>query len=237
MNDNICCENKYIIDANYEEILFDYICNIFRNLKIKKINKNENKKPIIILGPSGVGKDTMINKLKNKYKNKDIFYKLPSYTTRSMRPGEKEGVDYYFVTKEQFEKMEKNDELFGIQKYNDNSYASNKKDLKRIINEDKIVILNYNIETANMVVKGDIKFNYIAIMPPSEKELENRLIKRGTKPEEIEKRMKNSKKEMNMIEEADYINFRVVNDNEDECFKKLENYIKNEYAQYFNEYN
>ena len=196
-----------------------------------KLNSNENKKPLLILGPSGVGKDTLINMLKEIYPN--IFFKLPSYTTRAKRPGEIEGVDYFFVSEEEFKIMESQGKLFGIQKYNNNFYASNKSKLRELIdNGDKIIILNYNIETANCV-KNEFDFNYVAILSPSEDELRNRLINRGTNPEEIENRMKNSIREINLINEANYIQFRVVNNDINACFTKLENHIKKLYPQFF----
>ena len=196
-----------------------------------KLNSNENKKPLLILGPSGVGKDTLINMLKEIYPN--IFFKLPSYTTRAKRPGEIEGVDYFFVSEEEFKTMESQGKLFGIQKYNNNFYASNKSKLRELIdNGDKIIILNYNIETANCV-KNEFDFNYVAILAPSEDELRNRLINRGTNPEEIENRMKNSIREINLINEANYIQFRVVNNDINTCFTKLENHIKELYPQFF----
>ena len=196
-----------------------------------KLNSNENKKPLLILGPSGVGKDTLINMLKEIYPN--IFFKLPSYTTRAKRTGEIEGVDYFFVSEEDFKIMESQGKLFGIQKYNNNFYASNKSKLRELIdNGDKIIILNYNIETANCV-KNEFDFNYVAILSPSEDELRNRLINRGTNPEEIENRMKNSIREINLINEANYIQFRVVNNDINACFTKLENHIKKLYPQFF----
>ena len=89
-----------------------------------------SEKPLMVIGPSAVGKDTMINRLKNKYPN--VIYKLPSYTTRPMRSGETDGVDYFFVTKEKFFQLKNKGELFGIQEYNNNWYSSNKKRLEEI---------------------------------------------------------------------------------------------------------
>ena len=83
----------------------------------------------MILGPSAVGKDTMIGMLQEKYPEK--IYKLPSYTTRPKREKEKEGVDYFFVTLEKFDELEKEGKLFGIQEYNGNKYASNKNKLQQ----------------------------------------------------------------------------------------------------------
>jgi guanylate kinase len=195
------------------------------------IQANKNKRPLIILGPSGVGKDTIINMLLKKYP--DIFYKLPSYTTRPKRKGEKEGVDYFYITKEEFEVKRNQNKLIGIQEYNGNFYASDKSKLNELMNKgDKIIILNYNIETANKV-KDELDFNFIAILPPCEDELRNRLKSRGTNPEELEKRMQNSLREKKLINEANYIQFRVVNDEKDICLTKVENHIKELYPNYF----
>ena len=191
--------------------------------------KSECSKPLMIIGPSAVGKDTMINRLKAKYPN--VIYKLPSYTTRPRREGEVDGVDYYFVTKEEFFKLRDNGELFGIQEYNNNWYASNKKRLEESLeNKEKITILNYNIETANDV-KDEIPFYFVAVLPPSEKALKERLIKRKTKAEEIERRMENSIREIQLIHKASYIDFRMVNDKEDEAYNKLEKKLKEIYPQ------
>ena len=195
------------------------------------LQANNNEKPLIILGPSGVGKDTIINMLLEKYP--EIFYKLPSYTTRKKRKGEKEGVDYFYISKEEFQVKRNQNKLIGIQEYNDNFYASDKSKLNELMNKgDKIIILNYNIETANKV-KDELDFNIIAILPPCEDELRNRLKNRGTNPEEMEKRMKNSLKEKKLIDEAKFIQFRVVNDEKDRCLEKVENHIKELYPNIF----
>ena len=221
----------FVEDRNIVNPDVNALDNIMIFLAELILQSNENKKPLLILGPSGVGKDTLINMLKEIYPN--IFFKLPSYTTRAKRPGEIEGVDYFFVSEEEFKIMESQGKLFGIQKYNNNFYASNKSKLRELIdNGDKIIILNYNIETANCV-KNEFDFNYVAILAPSEDELRNRLINRGTNPEEIENRMKNSIREINLINEANYIQFRVVNNDINECFTKLENHIKKLYPQFF----
>lgn len=205
------------------QLILIYLITFHILISLPSKLKKAIHKPCMILGPSAVGKDTMINKLQKKYPGK--IYKLPSYTTRPIRENEKEGVDYYFVTHEKFDEMEKNGELFGIQIYNNNKYASNKKLLEEALkNKNKIIILNYNIETAN-AVKDKIDFNYIAILPPSESELRNRLIKRKTKSCEIEKRMKNSIKEIQLINEANYIGYRFVNDDEERAFNKLETHL------------
>ena len=221
----------------YRKVVSEYISQMIESIEVSdevnedstESSKDNSNKPLMIVGPSAVGKDTMINRLKAKFPK--VIYKLPSYTTRPKRNGEIDGVDYYFVTKEEFFKFKNEGKLFGIQEYNNNYYASNKSKLEEALeNEAKVVILNYNIETAN-AVKDDIDFNYVAILPPSESALRERLIKRGTKDEEIEKRMKKSIKEIQLINEANYINYRMVNDVEEEAYNKLESHLKEIYPQ------
>lgn len=219
-----------------EENIMNILSYIISYLIIEENNNNNikinyNNKPLLILGPSGVGKDTIINMLLEKYP--EIFYKLPSYTTREKRKGEIDGKDYFFITKEEFKVMKDENKLMGIQEYNDNFYASNKSKLNELIKKgDKIIILNYNIETVK-AIKDEFDFNYIAIFPPSEDELRNRLKNRGTKPEELEKRMQNSLREKNLIIEANYIKDIFTNDDKNECFKKIEEHIKKLYPSFF----
>jgi len=232
MKTNLIEESKFI--TLYEKDI-EKIDNILSKLNLKSCDINNNKKckinSLVFMGPSGVGKDTIINMLLEK--NPEIFYKLPSYTTRKKREDEIDGKDYFFITKEEFKVMKDENKLMGIQEYNDNFYASNKSKLNELIKKgDKIIILNYNIETANRV-KDEFDFNYIAILPPCEEELRNRLKNRGTKHEEMEKRMKNSLKEMKIINEANYIQFRVVNSDKNICFTKVEKHIKELYPNLF----
>jgi len=190
-----------------EENIMNILSYIISYLIIEENNNNNikinyNNKPLLILGPSGVGKDTIINMLLEKYP--EIFYKLPSYTTREKRKGEIDGKDYFFITKEEFKVMKDENKLFGIQEYNDNFYASNKSKLYELIKKgDKIIILK------------------------------NRLKNRGTKPEELEKRMQNSLREKNLIIEANYIKDIFTNDDKNECFKKIEEHIKKLYPSFF----
>ena len=220
----------YIIEL-FQRMLSNFTQNLSQVL-IEIINSRQYAaKPLVILGPCGVGKDTMIKKLKKKYPK--LFVKLPSYTTRSRREGEKNAEDFYFITKEEFDRKKNEGKLFGIQEYNNNYYATNKDILEESVAlNNKIIILNYHIETTNYI-NSNGNFNYIALLPPCEAELERRIIKKKIKPEEIDKRMKESINEIMLINEANYINYRIVNDNEVESFRKLERYIKDLYPNFF----
>ena len=225
------------IDEMYEKVLrrvsnFMAVALALADEQVPKVPEPEKSgcnKPLMVIGPSAVGKDTMINRLKAKYPK--VIYKLPSYTTRPKREGETDGVDYYFVTKEEFFQLRDDGELFGIQEYNGNWYASNKTRLEEALkNENKVTVLNYNINTAN-AVKDEISFNFVAVLPPSEAALKERLIKRKTKAEEIEKRMENSIKEIQLINGANYIQYRLVNDKEEEAYNELERHLQKIYPQ------
>ena len=197
-----------------------------QNSKITSINSN---KPLMILGPTAVGKNTLINKLKTKFPK--VIYKLPSYTTRPKRSGEIDGVDYSFITKEEFSKLKNEGKLIGVHAYNNNYYALNKNKLKEALGDKtKLIILNYKIEMAN-IIKDELDCNYVAIYPPCEAALKERLIKKQTKAEEIEKKMEEAIKEIKLINEANYINYRLVNNEEEKAYNKLEKHLKEIYPQ------
>ena len=197
-----------------------------QNSKITSINSN---KPLMILGPTAVGKNTLINKLKTKFPK--VIYKLPSYTTRPKRSGEIDGVDYSFITKEEFLKLKNEGKLIGVHAYNNNYYALNKNKLKEALGDKtKLIILNYKIEMAN-IIKDELDCNYVAIYPPCEAALKERLIKKQTKAEEIEKKMEEAIKEIKLINEANYINYRLVNNEEEKAYNKLEKHLKEIYPQ------
>ena len=185
-----------------------------------------SNKPLMILGPSA---NTLINKLKTKFPK--VIHKLPSYTTRSKRNGEIDGVDYSFITKEEFLKLKNEGKLIGVHAYNNNYYALNKNKLKEALGDKtKLIILNYKIEMAN-IIKDELDCNYAAIYPPCEAALKERLIKKKTKAEEIEKKMEEAIKEIKLINEANYINYRLVNNEEEKAYNKLEKHLKEIYPQ------
>ena len=193
------------------------------------LNSIKNK-PLIIIGPSGVGKDTFMQAIINKYPK--IFTKCVSCTTRSPRKNEKEGINYYFISKEKFHELEKNGEIIGkFEKYN-NLYGTSKKVLNSILTNEKIVYFDYNIETAIKIFNDKtIEFNYIALLPPNIEELEIRLKKRGTDNEEsIKKRISYANKEIELINKSKFINHVIVNDVIEKSFQEFELCVKKLYS-------
>lgn len=170
---------------------------------------------IVISGPSGAGKGTVVNELK---KNNNIKVSV-SATTRKPRTGEVNGVDYHFISNEQFESMIKENGFIEHAGYCDHYYGSPKKQAEDWLAEGNDVILEIEVQGYEQVKKNHPECVGIFIMPPSMAELERRLRKRGTEDEEtIQKRLECAKEEIKKAPEYDYI---VVNGPLEECVDDL----------------
>ena len=185
------------------------------------VKQKETGNLIIISGPSGAGKDTIVNELLKK--NKNIVLSV-SKTTRAPRKGEEEGKDYYYVTKEEFLKeVDKGNFLEFARVYNDDYYGTPKDMVLKNIANGKDVILVIDIQGAIKVKEIMPESIFIFIMPPSMKELKERLIKRDTESStKLLDRFKTAYKEIN---EATKYNYVVINDKVERAVKKVESII------------
>lgn len=162
---------------------------------------------LVISGPSGVGKGTVLHDLMNTQTN--LVYSV-SVTTRSKRPGEIEGVSYFYKSHEEFEKMIEEDKFLEYAKVHNNYYGTPKDFVNKKIEEGKIVILEIDVQGASNVKKNIDDGVFIFLAPPSLRELKNRIVNRGTESsEDIHLRMLNAKKELSYINDYDYL---VIND-------------------------
>ena len=168
---------------------------------------------IVVSAPSGSGKDTVVKRLVER--NKNDYWISVSATSRAPRKGEKEGVDYYYITKEEFE-----------QRIKDNYYGTPKQNIIDNLEKGKDVILIIEIEGAANIKEMLPEALLIFIMPPSIKELARRLKKRGT--EDIDKIIKRFHKTYQEINEVTKYNYVVVNDKLDDAVEKIEAIIKAE---------
>jgi len=177
---------------------------------------------LVISGPSGCGKSSLINEV---LKVRDDIYFSISTTTREIREGEKEGVNYYYISKEEFEKDIEDGLFLEWAKVHGNYYGTSLKPVLKALEEKKLVIFDIDVQ-GHAIVKD--KFSDIMtslfITTPNAKILKERLIKRATASLDIiQKRIINSKDEMKRIYEYDYI---LINDKfEDslELFKSIIN--------------
>ena len=185
---------------------------------------------LIISGPSGVGKGTVLHDLMNTQKN--LVYSV-SVTTRKQRPGEIEGVSYFFKSHEEFEKMIEEDKFLEYAKVHDNYYGTPKDFVEEKINEGKIVILEIDVQGALNVKKNIDNGVYIFLAPPSLSELKNRIVNRGTETEsDINLRMNNARKELSYIKNYDYL---VVNDHLNSAINLVNEIINAEKHRVFRE--
>ncbi len=172
---------------------------------------------LIISGPSGCGKSTL---LKEVYKDIDDYYFSISTTTRAPRIGEVNGIDYFFVTKEEFEKDINNGDFLEYAKVHDNYYGTSLKPIKKALDESKLVIFDIDVQGHEIVrSKLDAITTSVFITTPSLEVLETRLNSRNTDSLEIiEKRIKNAKGEVEYFQDYDYL---IINDDLQIAAKQL----------------
>ena len=179
---------------------------------------------IVVSGFSGAGKGTLMKKLIGSYDNYALSI---SMTTRKPRPGEADGREYFFVSKDTFEEKIGQDGLIEYACYCDNYYGTPREYVEQQLMAGKDVILEIEIQGALKIKEKFPESLLLFVTPPSAKELERRLVGRGTETAEvIAKRLARAVEESEGIEEYDYI---VVNDDLDECVKQLHTIVMNEH--------
>ena len=169
---------------------------------------NKNGVLVLFSGPSGVGKDTVLDVVLNKDKS---LQRSISLTTRNIRENEVDGKDYYFVTVDKFKEMLNNGEVLEYAQYGKNFYGTPKAPVDKWLSEGKTVILKIEVQGAQQIKDLYPDAVGIFILPPSMDELENRLRSRATEDEDaIQIRLETAKNEM---EKSVYYDYKVINDN------------------------
>ena len=168
---------------------------------------NEKGILIIVSAPSGCGKSTVVHRLMEVREN--LRFSV-SATTRRPRDGEKDGVDYYFVSREKFQKMIDSNEFLEHAEYVGNCYGTPRAAVDTQLNDGHDVYLDIDVQGAMQVKELRPDTLLVFLMPPSLEELERRLILRGTdSPEAIQNRLKTAEFEFSFRDRFDYV---VVND-------------------------
>ena len=175
---------------------------------------------IVVSGFSGVGKGTLMKQLVHSHDNYALSV---SMTTRQPRPGESDGKEYFFVSREVFEKTIAENGLIEYANYCGNYYGTPKEYVEKQLEKGKDVILEIEIQGALKVREQFPTALLLFVMPPSAQELKKRLEGRGTETEEvIDKRLKRATEEAEGIENYDFI---VINDKLEECVKEMHGLI------------
>ena len=165
-------------------------------------NSRKSGKLLVVSGPSGVGKSTITNRLRTDQR----FWISVSVTTRSIRTGEVDGIDYIFVDENEFNQMIKDNQFLEWADFAGSKYGTPKKAVDEALQNGKNVILEIELNGARQVRKNSKEAILIFIEPPSWEELTNRLINRGTESEQsTQARLDRAKEELLAAEEFDYV--------------------------------
>lgn len=181
----------------------------------------------VISGPAGSGKGTVVSLVREMIPEMGFSV---SATTRGPRPGEKEGVHYYYITKEEFERKIASGEILEHTVYCGNYYGTPKSELERVTSEGRDIILEIEVEGSLQIKKLFPDAVSIMLTPPDGEELEARLRGRGTETDEVVKeRLRRAKEELGLISKYDYV---VVNRSgkADECAALVKSIIIAEHA-------
>ena len=179
----------------------------------------------VVSGFSGAGKGTVMKRLIQKY---DDYALSISVTTRKPREGERDGIEYFFKTKEEVETMIENDEFLEYVRYVDNYYGTPRFYVEEMLAKGKNVILEIEIQGAMQIKAKNPEAVLVFVTPPSFEELRNRLVGRGTETADvIESRLRRASEEAEGMSSYDYI---LVNDQVEDCVDRLHQIILSERA-------
>ena len=179
----------------------------------------------VVSGFSGAGKGTVMKRLIQKYNDYALSI---SVTTRKPREGERDGIEYFFKTKEEVESMIENDEFLEYARYVDNYYGTPRFYVEEMLAKGKNVILEIEIQGAMQIKAKNPEAVLVFVTPPSFEELRNRLVGRGTETADvIESRLRRASEEAEGMSSYDYI---LVNDQVEDCVDRLHQIILSERA-------
>ncbi|KAF6168348.1 hypothetical protein GIB67_018188 [Kingdonia uniflora] len=182
--------------------------------------KGVGPQPVIISGPSGVGKGTLISKLMNEFPS--MFGFSVSHTTRAPREKEKHGIHYHFTERSVMEKDIRDGKFLESAFVHGNIYGTSIEAVELVTDAGKRCILDIDVQGARSVRASSLEAKFIFICPPSFEELEKRLRARGTETEEqVQKRLRNARAELNDGKSSGLFDHILVNDDLNTCYENL----------------
>lgn len=177
-------------------------------------------RPVVLSGPSGAGKSTLLKKLMKEYDS--VFGFSVSHTTRKPRPGEENGKDYHYVTREVMQASIDNGEFIENAEFSGNMYGTSKAAVQDVQAKNLICILDIDMQGVRNIKRTDLNPIYISIQPPSLDVLEKRLRDRKTESEEsLQKRLHAARVDMEYSKEPGIFDVVIINENLDDAYRNL----------------
>jgi len=184
-------------------------------------------RPVVLSGPSGAGKSTLMKKLINDHEG--VFGFSVSHTTRNPRPGEEDGKDYHFTTREAMQEGIENGDFIENAEFSGNMYGTSKAAIEDVQAQNLICILDVDIQGVKRIKETDLNPIYISIQPPSMEILEKRLRDRQTETEEsLQKRLEAARIDMELSKEPGVFDVVIINDDVERAYEELKDVLKEE---------
>jgi len=189
-----------------------------------QMNGTDLHAPLVIVGPSGVGKGTLIARLMQEFSSEFGF--SVSHTTRKPREGEVHGKHYYFTNHDEVRKHVAEGRFIEHAEVHGNIYGTSHDAVRNVQQSGKVCIFDIDVQGMEALKKTSLKPNTLFIKPPSHEELERRLRNRGTESEEaIQKRLSNAQKELLHLEKPGVVHQTIINDDLEETYLQLKKQI------------
>ncbi|KAM4029072.1 guanylate kinase isoform 2-T2 [Anomaloglossus baeobatrachus] len=184
-------------------------------------------RPVVLSGPSGAGKSTLLKRLLKDYDG--VFGFSVSHTTRGPRPGEINGKDYHFVSREDMQHGIDHGDFIENAVFSGNMYGTSKAAVQAVQAQNQICILDIDMQGVKNIKKTDLNPIYISIHPPSVQILEQRLRDRNTESEDsLQKRLQAAISDMEISKEPGLFDEIIINDNLEEAYAKLKSALTEE---------
>ncbi|XP_008406202.1 guanylate kinase 1b isoform X2 [Poecilia reticulata] len=184
-------------------------------------------RPVVLSGPSGAGKSTLLKRLMKDHEG--VFGFSVSHTTRNPRPGEEDGKDYHFTTREAMQEGIDNGEFIENAEFSGNMYGTSKAAVEDVRAKNLICILDVDIQGVKRIKETDLDPIYISIQPPSMEILEKRLRDRQTETEEsLEKRLEAARIDMELSKEPGVFDIVIINDDLEKAYEELKEILDEE---------
>uniref|UniRef100_W5MS37 Guanylate kinase n=1 Tax=Lepisosteus oculatus TaxID=7918 RepID=W5MS37_LEPOC len=207
----------------------EYIANILvivqqlnrpLNPNVVPVQAMAGPRPVVLSGPSGAGKSTLLKRLLKEYEG--VFGFSVSHTTRNPRPGEVNGKDYHYVTREAMQKAIDSGEFIENAEFSGNIYGTSKASVQDVQAKNLICILDIDMQGVKNIKKTDLNPIYVSIQPPSMEILEKRLRDRQTETEQsLQKRLEAARIDMEISKESGLFDVVIINDDLEEAYGKL----------------